>query len=232
VSSGRANPPADEWLAGERAQRIEALGFAIDGQAENYRREVRLASPADFAQVAAAVADVFYDGFDYRGATAIRASLHVGGRSQTRRTLDAVTPQDLGKLLARARFRVKEVHEPEDGSDEHTLLRCRYGQTWTSVSFGHRVDDQNLFRAARLTCALDPLPDLQPSLFDDDAACADDGGPPGLHASLVLSLSGGVTVDWIMARLFEWREVLDGHRREMRRQLLGVGEMTPAAGIH
>lgn len=27
VSSGRWNPPGDEWIAGERARRIEAMGF-------------------------------------------------------------------------------------------------------------------------------------------------------------------------------------------------------------
>lgn len=33
VSSGRWNPPADKWLAGERSDRISAFGFEIDGRA-------------------------------------------------------------------------------------------------------------------------------------------------------------------------------------------------------
>ena len=55
VSSGRWNPPADEWLAGDRAARIEAAGFTIGGNAENYHREVLVKTAADIAALAKAV---------------------------------------------------------------------------------------------------------------------------------------------------------------------------------
>jgi hypothetical protein len=51
VSSGKRSPPADEWLAGERAARIEALGFTVGGDAENYRRTVDITTAADVAAV-------------------------------------------------------------------------------------------------------------------------------------------------------------------------------------
>ena len=81
VSSGRWNPPADEWLAGERAERIEALGFAIGGNAENYHRTVDISTPADAAAVAKQVVRIFYEGFDYRGAQPIVARVVHDGRS-------------------------------------------------------------------------------------------------------------------------------------------------------
>ena len=63
VSSGRWNPPADQWLAGERSRRIEALGFVIGGEAENYQRHVDIRSRAHARRLARAVVDVLVDGF-------------------------------------------------------------------------------------------------------------------------------------------------------------------------
>ena len=50
------DPPADNWLGGERSQRIEALGFVIGGEAENFQREVRIESGGDIARIARAPA--------------------------------------------------------------------------------------------------------------------------------------------------------------------------------
>ncbi|MBA2303562.1 MAG: hypothetical protein H0W08_13125 [Acidobacteria bacterium] len=76
VSSGRWNPPADRWLAGSRANRIEAFGFELDGNAENYWREVPISTPADANDIARTVVDIFYAGFDCRGRRPVKA--HAG----------------------------------------------------------------------------------------------------------------------------------------------------------
>lgn len=102
VSSGKWNPPADEWLAGERSQRIEALGFVIGGKAENFHRTIPLDSAGDIAAVAKAVVKIFYEGFDYRGTLPIRAQLVYGGRSVMEATYESFTPTRLqGEPTAR-----------------------------------------------------------------------------------------------------------------------------------
>jgi hypothetical protein len=93
VSSGKWNPPADEWLAGDRARRIEAMGFAIGGNAENYHREIDPDTPADIAAAAKAVVNIFYSGFDYRGTRPIIARMEYQGRSQPNATYDSFTPE-------------------------------------------------------------------------------------------------------------------------------------------
>src|SRR3712207_8541590 len=49
-SSGRWHAPRDKWLTANRTRRIEAFGFAIDGDGENFRREVKMSSAADVAR--------------------------------------------------------------------------------------------------------------------------------------------------------------------------------------
>jgi hypothetical protein len=73
VSSGKWNPPADVWLAGERSDRIKALGFEIGGRAENFQREFPGNSPTDLRRLARTIVDILYAGFDYRGLQTLRA---------------------------------------------------------------------------------------------------------------------------------------------------------------
>jgi hypothetical protein len=216
VSSGRWNPPADKWLAGERSKRIEAFGFEIGGRADNYGRELRIDSARAIAQVASTVVDIFYDAFDYRGATPIRARMHFDGRSEVNRTHDALTPQDLAKMFTRARFHVQERWDEDEQGEESPTLRCRTMGTSTVVEFGERVGEENLYRAARLTVNLPPLPEITAEMKKDGVE--PDDIPDHLEARIVLSFGGGVTTEWIGERITEWRDMIASHRRELRRQ--------------
>ena len=60
VSSGRANPPADQAMAGEPSALVRRLGFRIAGQAKNFRREVAVANRRDAARTAAEVVAILY----------------------------------------------------------------------------------------------------------------------------------------------------------------------------
>ena len=100
VSSGRWNPPADEWLAGGRSDRIAAFGFDIGGRAENFSREVPIRSRADLTSVSRTIVDILYAGFDYRGKSELKARISYQTRATLRPVLGAFTPEDVTKVFA------------------------------------------------------------------------------------------------------------------------------------
>ena len=213
VSSGRWNPPADEWLAGERAARIEALGFTIGGNAENYHCEVEIKTAADTAAVARAVVKIFYAGFDYRGTAPIVAKLVHEGRSEVNETFDSMTPEDVIKVFQLLDFRTEELADQDD-QDGPVLLRCRKSGRITIVELMDRVDDENLYRRLRFEADVELPPEERERLLRDPGA--PEGAVPFASVSVVHPLSGGVTLDWLIERIEEWDEVLAQHRREAR----------------
>jgi hypothetical protein len=218
VSSGKWNPPADEWLAGERARRIEALGFAIGGNADNYHRVVPVRNAADVAAIAKAVVRIFYDGFDYRGQAPISVTLAYEGRSEPNLTFESFTPEDVTKVLTTLGFRVEELGEREDADDEapdSVVLRCRRKGTTTLVELGHRVEGENLYQAARLAADVKPTREQLQNLFAENPPPAD--AEPVLTISTVLAFDGGVTLGWLIQRMADWEIALAEHRRAQRR---------------
>ena len=215
ISSGRWNPPADEWLAGERASRIEALGFPIGGKAENYHRIVRVTSAKDTAAIAKTVVRIFYSGFDYRGTAPILAKLVHEGRSETNATFDAFTIEDISKVFAGLGFRVEALVD-EAGDEERALIRCRNRGTDTTVELHERVGEQNLYRRLRLAANVE-LPEAERRELQREAG-APDGAEPVVSISVVHPFSGGVTLAWLMERIKEWDAVLAEHRRAARRE--------------
>lgn len=215
VSSGRWNPPADEWLAGERASRIEAQGFAIGGNAENYHRTVDITTPADAAAVAKQVARIFYEGFDYRGAQSITARLVHEGRSEMKATYDALTPEDMAKIFSALGYRVDD--EAEGDSDAApAVLRCRKRGTDTIVEFAEPVEGENLYARVRFEAEVE-LPEEERQRLKA-APDAPPGAEPIATMSVVHGLGGGVTLDWLIARIGEWDAMLREHRRMARRR--------------
>lgn len=123
VSSGQWNPPADEWLAGEAAAKIEALGFTIGGRANNYQRTVAITTAGDLADVAKTVVRIFVDAFGYRGTKPIMATLSYQGRSELRATFDSFTPEDVAKIFASLDYEV--ATSADAGPETEPALRCR-----------------------------------------------------------------------------------------------------------
>lgn len=228
VSSGRWNPPADEWLAGGRASRIEAMGFTIGGNAENYHREVEITTAADIAAIAKAVVKIFYSGFDYRGTAPILAQLVHDGRSETNETFDSLTVEDVSKVFASLGFRVEELAEDgttEDGAakdgtagaeddDTPPVLRCRKRGHDTVVELLDQVEDESLYRRLRFVADVELAPEERERLLQDPAA--PEGAEPFASVSVVHPLGGGVTLDWLIQRVEEWDAVLTEHRRAAR----------------
>jgi hypothetical protein len=215
VSSGRWNPPADEWLAGERAKRIEALGFAIDGNAENYHRTVEIETAADIADVAKAVVKIFLDGFDYRGTRQIRAKMTYQGRSKAQATYDSFTPEDVSKVFAGLGFRVEEPIAQDDEEEAPVMIRCRKRGTNTVVQFDEQVGDENLYRRVRFASdVVLPEEERQRLIASHEAP---EGAEPVVRISVVHPFGGGVTLGWLVERIREWDAMLAEHRRAARR---------------
>lgn len=213
VSSGRWNPPADEWLAGDRAARIEALGFTIGGNAENYHREVEIRTAAEIAAIAKAVVRIFYSGFDYRGTAPITAKLVHEGRSETNETFDSMTVEDVSKVFASLGFRVEETTR-DRADDEPAMIRCRKRGTYTVVELLEQVKDENLYRRLRFIADVE-LPEEERERLRLEPG-APEGAEPVLSVSVVHPLGGGVTLAWLIERIQDWDAMLAAHRRAAR----------------
>ena len=225
VSSGRWNPPADEWLAGDRSRRIEALGFEIDGNAENYQREVDVRTPADAARIAKAVVDVFHAGFDYRGLKPVKVTMAYESRADARFAYDSFTPEDLSKIMTSCGFQVSEIGEDENAP----VLRAVRRGIVTTVSCVERVPDQHLFQRAMLTTDTE-LPPGPASAAREAIELAAGGPPESMQLGTTLVFEGGVTVEWVALRLQEWDALTRVCRADARRRRNRVRR--PRGSVH
>lgn len=226
VSSGRWNPPADKWLAGERSDRIEAFGFEIGGNAENFQCEVKIASMADVISVARTVVDICCAGFDYRGLQPVRVTIGYESRAEVRLAYDSFTPEDLSKIATQCGFHVEVADNDEDAP---VLRAVRRGIT-TSIHCADRVPDQHLFRQVMLTSDVELPPGSAGAAADAVARAA--GGPPdSMQLGKTLTFNGGVTVAWLMQRIQEWDAMTWSCRKEARRRGAGV-RRRPRKTVH
>lgn len=214
VSSGRSHPPTGAWLAGERAERIEARGFTIRGTAENYQREVDVSTSAEAAALAREVVTFLYDAFDYRGTQRITARLEHDGRAELKPTFHAFTPQDVSKIFAGLGFDVEEPH-PEDRESAPPMIRCRKRGTGTLVHFWDQVAGEHLYARVRFEADME-LPEEDRN-FLTDAPGAPEDADPYTTVSVVHAFSGGVTLEWLIARIGEWDAMLREGRRAVRK---------------
>lgn len=216
VSSGKWNPPADEWLAGARAACIEALGFAIGGDAENYQRTIDIKTPADVAAVAKQVVRILYDAFEYRGLQPIVAKLVHEGRAATKDTYDAFAVQDVSMIFAGLGYRIQQwVAEEGTEAPENPMIRCHKRGMSTIVYFWDPIEGEDLFTRVRFEADV-PLPEEERQRLLD-APHAPEGAEPYASVSVVHAFSGGVTLRWLVERIREWDAMLREHRRAARK---------------
>jgi hypothetical protein len=223
VSSGRWNPPADEWLAGERSERIGAFGFEIGGRADNFQRECVLDSPAARRRLARTIVDVMWAGFDYRGTQPLTAKGLAGSRTGQALTIRSVTPEDLAKLFVLAGYHLADGTDDEDAP----VLRLVTRGVSTTVHFIDRVPDQNLFETAIMSCELGPV---------DESFLALKGVADEVHIEpdgrrMVLQFDGGVTQEWVSRRIGNWTRMIVEHRREVRKARKAL-RATRASVVH
>ncbi len=199
VSSGHWNPPTDKWLAGERSERIEAMGFEIGGQAENFHREVVVQTAAEATRIARSVVDIFYHCFDYRGLSPIEAHLAYESRGEPALAYDSFSPEDLIKILEACDFRLTAM----DGDDHMPIIRAVRGGLETTITCVQRVDDEHLYRHALLTADVEVPPDIAAAVTGAAVPLVD-GAPNVITLGTTLMFDGGVTVGWVVRRLEDW----------------------------
>jgi hypothetical protein len=209
VSSGKWNPPADVWLAGERSNRIRGLGFEIGGRADNFQREFPAKSLTDLRRLTRTIVDILYAGFDYTGMQPLRVVADAGSRTTPALTLNSVTPEDVAKAFAARSY---SMQSKVDDEDAHVLRLITRG-TVTTVHLIDRVPDNNLFRTAIASCELPPVDES----FAELADVVDK-----LHVEpdvrrMVLQFDGGVTEEWLSNRIDNWTGMLVEHQREVRK---------------
>ena len=213
VSSGKWNPPADEWLAGERAERIAAFGFEIAGRAENFQREVTIESLDDAKGVARTVIDILYAAFDYRGLSDLNVQIEHQSRSEMKRVLESFTPEDVMKVFTAHGYSLVSDNKDED----LPVLQVRTRGVVTTVAFTDRIPDQHLFETVALL-----TPDVSAQSEESAPGVpqgAGSSGPLGA-ATLGVSLSfrGGVTAEWLAQRVLEWTEGIRLHHAAARKR--------------
>ena len=184
-------------------------------QRGDYHREVDIRTPADVAAIAKGVVRVLYDGFDYRGLQPIVARLVHEGRSETKATYESFTPEDVSKVFAGLGYRVEEPVADDGGeATAPAMIRCRKRGTKTVVQFWDRVEEENLYRRVRFEAEVElPEEERQRLMAAPDAP---EGAEPHATVSVVHAFSGGVSLDWLIARIGEWEAVLKEHRRVVR----------------
>jgi hypothetical protein len=210
VSSGRWNPPADKWLAGERSQRIAGFGFGIGGEAENFHKEVEISSRDEAIRVARTVVDICYDAFEFRGLQDVNAQLVFESRATPELTYEGFTVDELQTIFEACGYKAAVV---SDEDDEPEIYASRRGIR-TRVVCTEPVDDDDVFRRALLTSDVEP-----PAA---DVAAVRKAAAPLLrradHTTMTLgttlTFGGGVTVGWVMERLREWDEMTRQARRQ------------------
>ena len=223
VSSGKWNPPADKWLAGQRSERIAAFGFEVGGRAENFQREIAIASPTDAAVVGRTVVDILYAGFDYRGLNDLDVHLMYDSRAEMKPVLTSFTPEDVAKVFTAQGYSLVGDNQDED----LPVLQVRTRGVMTTVAFADRVPDQHLFQTVAFL-----TPDVTPPSVASTRTGLEQEEPAGQfgHATVAVSLSfsGGVTAEWLSQRVIEWTEANRQHHAGARKDKRALKRLTEA----
>jgi hypothetical protein len=104
VCSGEMNPGAKLYLAEEVGSRLLALGFTAPNGKGNFEKVVGIWNPGDAEQIAADMLKIFADVFGYTGATPLTVRFVRGERARRAIVHQALTPEDLKKILDGAGF--------------------------------------------------------------------------------------------------------------------------------
>jgi len=99
VCSGTPNPGARRFITARARRIIGEMGFAIGGQAGNFRKKVLVGNSGDALAGAGDVLRIFHEAFRYRGATPLVARVVEAERSGRAVVHDRFTPEDLVNIL-------------------------------------------------------------------------------------------------------------------------------------
>jgi len=204
VCSGAWNPGAVEYVGRPERGKLERLGFAVDGRADNFGKEVTIASPADAERYAREVLTVLFDVFGYRGQWPFEVQREQGARWEMAATYESLTPEDFGKLAAEVGYDAAIVDA--DGTPAAVLTK---GRRRSAAFFVAPVPKNNLFGGILLRASLAEAKQVDAARLNEivrelpGARLGRDDDGEVIIEQLV-PLHGGVTGAWIMHGLAHW----------------------------
>ena len=213
VSSGKWNPPADQYVDRAKRELLRDHGFEIGGQARNFRKVVAVQSAKDLKGLAREALAILANVLGWNGTQPLSYELGLESGSKAAHVLEAVSPETLEKLMHEWGFPAQI--KPSEGKEVPFVESRGPGQGGFGIAFGDPSDEApGEYQALRLR--------TYRVMEDADAAEArarhvnrelvglkcwvDDDGDLGLET--VVLLHGGVTAGHLKARMEVWRWAL------------------------
>src|SRR5690606_39762872 len=115
MSSGHLSPQATAYVRSGPGAWIAARGFRLETHG-NYVKAIDVPDESAVASLAREVVDLFYDAFGYRGRRRLEARIGCASRAIQAWVYDALTPDDLVRMLNAAGFKARVRREDEDAA--------------------------------------------------------------------------------------------------------------------
>jgi hypothetical protein len=216
VCSGEWAPMSVKYV--QRAQRgfLRSLGYEMGGEASNFQKELRIEGVAAAEDAAREALRILFEAFGYRGQSPIEVRAESGGRAEASVVYDALTPEDVAKLLGEEGYRAL-VTEEDDGAP---IVLVRRGRLRFAVRFdAHR--EGSVFAAVVLNTLMTSARDISPDLVAELSAqlfglTVLRNAAREVRLSMLLRLDGGVTAAWISESIRYWHASLSRCRRLLR----------------
>ena len=212
VASGRGDNALAARLLPGAHQWMEAGGFAIQGERQNYRGHVPIETADGIASAAAFAASALIAVAGYQGLTPLYAMLAHDSRALWQDTLDSFTEEEVARVFAAAGFRISwtdpEALEP--------VFNCRKAGTESTIRLLDPAPGTRLYRRVHFSADL-------PMIHAVADICRKEGKEVSANDTMVSisgfhAFTGGVTREWLVERVHEWDRALAEHRRELRRE--------------
>jgi hypothetical protein len=211
ISSGKWYPPTEPYIAGSRAARIEAAGFEMGGEAENYQKEVETRNARDVNTLARQVVAQLYDALDYRGQQDLLVQAVADSRATLRPVYESIDPDDLAKILELAGYECEFGDEEDENADGVSMFVRRHGIRAAAILTAEAPDTGGF---EIIALGLD-----RPSSEGKTRSPTPDRAEMRL-----LWLAGGVTASWLEHQFADWFEE---QRREKRKAASGSRAARP-----
>ena len=203
VCSGEWNPGALKYLQRRQREDLEELGYTIESEPINFRKEVEIRTSTEAEALAREALGIFFAVFGFRGQWALEIECYQGERAEHQPVHSAVTPSDFARLGAHLGLEVSSLT-----SNPRTLC-LRKGRRQFLAHIGDSGAEGQLHSVVTLEASL-AAPDTIDSATVDRMRDAlrftrlSRAGQRALALTMPLRLDGGVTVNWMTSSLQQW----------------------------
>ena len=203
VCSGHWNPGAVKYLRQPERARLQEVGYALGGAADNFEKTVAVRTSADAEALAREVLGIFFDVFGYRGQWPLVLKRHQGERADHAPVYSSLTLGDFVRLATQLGFEL----EPRAGRLPTVLVRA--GKREFQVTLAGRAAGRSLYSTLVLEAVLEAPRALDAGLVRRVSERLPflriaRRGPRSLVIAMPLRLDGGVTVDWMAKAFRDW----------------------------